>query len=278
MVFASGLGALVTLDGMGETFTPTDYYGWVTEGETQILFIYEGISIQDISTVPEGTKITFASGTFTVAGSTYRIPSEKSMTYRDGAWKEETDISITSVSGLEQHSDSAVRLRVATSEPLAASGGVANVSSLIQLSGMGDGFAPTGHYGWATEGESQILLIYEGVTFAQIPTIPEGAKITITPGVVTVGGKAYHISEGFSMTYQNGAWVKDVVATDITVTDVSQPIDHFGSGVRFNVTLSTSVADPNNGASVTGVSELIQLVNSGDEFFIHWQFRFLCGR
>ena len=156
---ASGLGELITLEGMGDTFSPTDSYGWLTEGESQILFIYEGISIQDMSAVPEGAKITFSSGTFSVAGSTYRIQSEKSMTYRDGAWKEETQLSITGVSGLEQHTDSAVRLRIETSEPLAADGIVANVSSLIQLTGMGDGFTPTGHYGWATAGESQILLI-----------------------------------------------------------------------------------------------------------------------
>lgn len=263
---ASGLGELITLEGMGDTFSPTDSYGWVTEGESQILFIYEGISIQDVSSVPEGAKITFATGTFIVAGSTYRIQSEFSMTYRNDAWKEEIDISLTSVSGLEQHADSAVRLRIVTSEPLAGDGVVSNLSSIVQLTGMGDGFTPTGHYGWATAGESQILLIYEGITFAQVPTIPEGAKFTVATGVITVGAKSYHVSEGFSMTYQNGAWVKDVVATDITVTGVSQPADHFGSGVRFDVTLSTSIADPDNGAAVTGVSELVSLVDIGDNF------------
>lgn len=263
---ASGLGELITLEGMGDTFSPTDSYGWVTEGESQILFIYEGISIQDVSSVPEGAKITFATGTFTVAGSTYRIQSEFSMTYRNDAWKEEIDISLTSVSGLEQHADSAVRLRIVTSEPLADDGVVSNLSSIVQLTGMGDGFTPTGHYGWATAGESQILLIYEGITFAQVATIPEGAKFTVATGVITVGAKSYHVSEGFSMTYQNGAWVKDVVATDITVTGVSQPVDHFGSGVRFDVTLSTSIADPDNGAAVTGVSELVSLVDIGDNF------------
>ena len=55
-------------------------------------------------------------------------------------------------------------------------------------------------------------------------------------------------------------------ATNVTVTGVSQPIDHFGEAVRFDVTLSTSVADPENGASVQGLENLVQLVGTGDEF------------
>lgn len=250
--YVQGLKDLISFEGMDSIVKEaTGISGYASQNENVILLIFDGVSINDVSAVPEGAKMTFKPGTITHGDVNYYLTNSNTLRYY-GGWAEYTDISITSVSPLSKHAGSGyAKLNLTTNTTFAKEGNLSGLKNLITFEGM-DTIDTSGAYGYAfTTGD--VWFMFDKVNYADV-IIPEGAKLTFHPGAFTdASGTSYYLTNTTTLTYRNGAWAE---YKDLSITAAGNLQKNGDTAVKITL-VTDQVFQEQSLGDVTGLEKLI---------------------